>query len=489
MKKATIFVNISILLALFMGLLFVGCIKKPVGEKTSYIISIDYDGENTISGCENVCYVNNTDNALSFLQFNLFANAFQDKDAVVTVIEEDRAYYNGFNEGKIEISSVESDGEKLEFSFDGDNNEIMKVLLVNEIYPDEKINIEIEFTLTLADINHRLGRGKETVNLGNFYPILSVYENGKGFYKNIYQPFGDPFYSQVASYQVEISYPQEFNVASSGIKQNESKGDKCKTIFKGENMRDFALVLSKNFDSISVKNSACEIEYYGYRGDTNIKQCLQVAQDAVTYFSKTFGNYPYKKLSVVKNSFVQGGMEYPSLVMISDEVDNDNLNYVIVHEVAHQWWYGVVGNNQYETAWLDEGLAEQSTLMFFRDITKYNVNFKERLQSCYDSYKLYQKVQQKVYGKVDEVMDKSLDKFSSSPDYVAMAYTKSTLMLSTLEETLGKSKFNACLKGMYKDFSFKEMSKADFIAYFSTKSHRNLEPFFKSWLDGEIVIA
>ena len=335
-----------------------------------------------------------------------------------------------------------------------------------------------------------MGKGENTINLGNFYPIVSVYENGKGFYSNVYQPFGDPFYSQVASYNVIISCPEKFKVASSGEKKSEKCENGIKTLnFTGENMRDFAIVLSDKFVSQSGMSSVCDVEYYGYDNDKNLNECLIVAKDAVNYFSKNFGAYPYRKLSVVKNSFVQGGMEYPGLVMISDDAGEESLPYIIVHEVAHQWWYGAVGDNQFETAWLDEGLAEMSTLMFFRDNTDYGVDYKETLDGCLNSYKVYEKVQNKVYGKVDGVMDKRLDKFASSPDYVALSYTKSTLMFSTLEEQLGRKKFLSALKDFYKKFAFKEASRADIIASFSSSSRRNLEGFFNSWLDGKIVIA
>lgn len=490
MKKSTYFITFSLAFTLFLGFLFVGCGKTEKNKVSSYQIEVSYDGENSVKGKESVIYQNNSDNALSFLQFNLFANAFKNKDSVVTVAEEERAYYNGESVGDIQILSVKSGGENLTYTFDGDTQEIMKVSLLNEIYPDENVEIDIEFEIKLANINHRLGKGENTINLGNFYPIVSVYENGKGFYHNVYQPFGDPFYSQVASYNVTISCPTKFAVASSGDKVSEKIENGVKSLnFKGENMRDFAIVLSDKFTLQCDKSSVCEVEYYGYEGDMNIQKCLNVAKGAVNYFSKSFGAYPYNKLSVVKNSFVQGGMEYPGLVMISDEADDESLPYIIVHEVAHQWWYGAVGDNQCETAWLDEGLAEMSTLMFFRDNTGYGIDYKQTLDGCLNSYKIYEKVQDKVYGKVDGVMDKQLGKFASSPDYVALSYTKSTLMFSTLEEQLGKKKFLSALKDFYKNFTFKEASRADIIASFSSSSHRNLEGFFDSWLDGKVVIA
>lgn len=467
-----------------------GCGQASQRETNAYDIQLSFDGENTLHGQEFVKYINLSDNTLSFLQFNLFANAFQDKNNVLTVAEEERGFYEGESRGKIQIQEVSNGERNLEYDFHGEYDEIMIVTLPQEIYPNESVKICITFTLTLANINHRLGRGEHTINLGNFYPIVSVYENGKGFYSNSYQPFGDPFYSQVASYSVKIDYPEEFDVSASGVSEGTLQTDnRKKQSFKGENMRDFALVLSKRFSSVKTSSSVREIQYYGYDNDSDLQECLNLSKHAVEYFSQNFSDYPYKKLSVVKNSFLQGGMEYPALVMISDRVDKESLPYVIVHEIAHQWWYAVVGNNQYEHAWIDEGLAEYSTLMFFRDNTNYGIDFQKNIDACINSYKIYEKVQKKVYGKVDGVMDKKLDKFLSSPDYVAISYTKATLMFNNIEETLGRRKFLICLKDLYEKFAFKEISPAHIIASFSSSSHRDMEGIFTSWLKGKVVLA
>ena len=95
MKKSTYIITFTLAFALFLGCLFVGCGKASPKSNTLYVLELDYDGENQLAGSEIVKYSNNTDNALSFLQFNLFANAFKSVDSVVTVAEEERAYYEG----------------------------------------------------------------------------------------------------------------------------------------------------------------------------------------------------------------------------------------------------------------------------------------------------------------------------------------------------------------------------------------------------------
>ena len=127
--------------------------------------------------------------------------------------------------------------------------------------------------------------------------------------------------------------------------------------------------------------------------------------------------------------------------------------------------------------------------MFFRDNIQYDRDYKELIASCNESYNIYKKVQSKVYGEVDEKMAKPLDKFSSSPEYVALCYTKSTLMFNSLEETLGEKKFEKALLSLYEKYKFQEVSREEFIALMSSSTHRNLEGFFNSWLDGSVVIV
>ena len=116
------------------------------------------------------------------------------------------------------------------------------------------------------------------------------------------------------------------------------------------------------------------VKYVGYFSDENINDCLDISKEAVAYFNDTFGKYPYKTLTISKTPFMFGGMEYPGLVFISDSIE-DEIEYkkVIVHEIAHQWWYSVVGNDESKEAWLDESLVagdlynNNLLLILFRD--------------------------------------------------------------------------------------------------------------------------
>lgn len=473
------------------------CIFKKdsqTGALNSYQLSLNFDQQNMeLSGHEEIVYVNNSENLFTNLYFHLYPNAFREnaKNKVIANSDIEKAYPNGLNYGDITIKSVaDSESNPLNYLIEGEDMNILNVSLVNAIYPDEQAIICIDFVVKLANINHRLGYGENTINFGNFYPIACVYEDGIGFYKDLYHSNGDPFYSDCANYDLTITFDKKFDIAVGGdvISSSQEGSNKCYKI-KANNVRDFCFVLSENFSKISEKIDGVEINFYGYDNDVNLSTSLAVAVDALKTFNKMFGKYPYKQLSVVKSNFIQGGMEYPQLVLISDAIETqEDFNYVIVHEIAHQWWYGVVGNDEYNHAWLDEGLAEYSTLLFFKENSNYGEDYNNLIKGATESYKLFEKVYLSVTGKVDGRMERAICDFETEPEYVQCTYTKSVLMYHSLKESIGENKFLKALQSYYEDFSFKNATPADLIATFVKYEGKEIESFFNSWLEGKVVI-
>lgn len=468
---------------------------NQVNDETLSLYKLDLvynDEDKSLSGTENVTYFNNSENMFTSLYFHLYPNAFRQdaKNSVVSVANKDKAYPNGESYGDIEIQSVECDGVLLSYSIEGEDKNILKVDLQDELFPDESVIIDIEFKVTLPNINHRFGYGENTINFGNFYPIACVYEEGKGVIQELYHSNGDPFYSDCSNYEVKISYPQNMTLASSGIvTSTKEEGNQNISTIIGERIRDYAFVLSDKFDVVTKKTGNTLVKYYGYKGDTNLEESLQTSIDALNFFNEKFGVYPYSELSIVKSNFVHGGMEYPNLVLISDDVSGQkDYNYVIIHEIAHQWWYGVVGNDEYNNAWIDESLTEYSTLMFYRENKSYDEDFDALIKNALQSYKLFERVYIEITGKVDGRIDRGLDEFDTEPEYVQCIYTKGMLMFNSLEEMVGQKKFEKAIKSYYKTYSYKNVKPEEFIESFSKSTSYNLESFFDSWLNGKVAI-
>ena len=354
------------------------------------------------------------------------------------------------------------------------------------VYPEDTVKIKISYTLKLALVNHRTGVTENTVNLGNFYPVLCAYSR-EGFVECNYYYCGDPFMSECANYRVTIDLPQAYTAASSGKLESESAAaDRKKLTYTLNNARDFALVLSDKFKVLTQNVNGVDINYY-YYSDTNPQVSLSAACESAEYFSTTFGAYVYPTLSVVQTGFCYGGMEYPALTMISDSLDSDNGIYTIVHENAHQWWYAMVGSNQLDCAWQDEGLAEYSSLMFFENHPSYAFTRTGIIGSATKSYRAFYSVYNQIFGEADTSMNRNLKDFESEYEYSNIAYNKGLILFDTLRQSIGDEKFGAGLKKYYADNLYKIASCDDLYGCFISGG-TDLEGFFNSFTEGKIVI-
>ena len=488
-KIGLIFCGAFLLFAV--GLVMSACKQSETNNLNQYTLNLSYDSKNmTLSGQEEVCYFNSSENAFDQLYFHLYPNAFREGaiSKVVSSTKSDEAYYNGVSYGNIQIQAVAFDSGKGDYSIGGEDENILIIPLQETLYPDESVKLYISFEVNMPQINHRLGVGENTVNFGNFYPIACVYEEGVGFSQDLYHSNGDPFYSDCANYMVSIEYDSCFQLASSGTeKQSEQIGDKTTKTISAQNVRDFCFVLSEKFEQASQEVEGVAVNYYGYQGDEDLQKNLDIASSALQTFNQLFGQYPYQTLSIVKANFLHGGMEFPNIVLISDNLEEIDYGYVIVHEIAHQWWYGVVGNDQYNHAWMDEGLAEYSTLLFYKNNPQYGEDFDKMIANAQNSYKLFVKVYSKVNGKVDLVMDKPVCEFETEPEYVECTYTKGVLLMDAIKGSVGEKTFLKALKNYYSQYQFKNATPAHFISVFNKTCGGDMESFINSWLYDKIV--
>lgn len=482
--KKLIFLSLILLFPIF----FVGC-GQTTSNINEYDIKIVYhEDTQTLSCSQTVVYFNNSDNVMTYIPFFLYPNSFAEEVKTVSAVDIDKAYPNGKSYGNISFYDVKVDGEKVDINIEGKENCILSVELGRELYPDESVDIHMDYTVSLANINHRLGYGDDTVNLGNFHPIACVYENGRGFVKNEFCSNGDPFYSDIANYDVTIEYPKEYVIANTGGGDTSEDGDIKVSSLKSTKTRDFCIVLSKKFKQKSKKVNKTEVKYY-YYDDLDPDHSLQISCDAIETFSEMFGEYPYEQFSVVQTNFVYGGMEYPNLVMISDDISiREDIDYVIVHETAHQWWYGLVGNNEFENAWQDESLTEYSTALFFEKHPEYNFDYKQIISSANEVYKNFLNIFSKVYEKVDKSMTRRLNEFKTEPEYVNCVYVKGMLMYDNIREGIGEKKFLKCLKQYYKKFAYRNARPEDLVAIFENVSGVKIENLFETWLQGDEII-
>lgn len=460
--------------------------KKDGGDISCYdIFAIYNESDKTLTGTVDFDFYNYTDNELTDLKFNLYGNAFRE-DAIFKPVSDaykSRAYYGGNSYGRMEIANVENCKG---WNVGGEDQNILTVNLLSSVFPEQRVKVKISYTLYLANVNHRTGVTKNTVNLGNFYPLLCAYSK-EGFIECPYYSCGDPFVSECANYNVTIDLPPAYVAASSGKLVSESStANRKKCVYALKNARDFALVLSDKFQVISENVEGVEVSYY-YVSDNNAQVSLSAAADSVRYFSKTFGSYCYPTLAVVQTGFCYGGMEYPALTMIASGLDSDNTVYTIVHENAHQWWYAMVGSDQINSAWQDEGLAEYSTLMFFENNPGYGFTRTGLVKSATNSYRAYYSVFKQLNGTADTSMNRKLCDYAGEVEYTNITYNKGLILFETLRTSIGDDKFLGGLKSYFKKFSGKIAADEDLFGCFICGG-TDLEGFFAAFVEGKILI-
>ena len=464
-----------------------GC-KSGADKITTYTIECSLSGE-VLTGSETVSFYNGTENTFTELKFNLFGNAFRSGAAYSPISSQyrARAYYNGVNYGDMTIASVkDADGSPLAFEICGEDQNILSVALGKEVFPGETVKVTVDFTLKLAKVIARTGINRKAVNLANFYPILCGIEDGS-FYECLYYANGDPFFSDCADYTVTFTADEKYVVAASGkVSDSVVNGGMRTSVYSAKNVRSFAFVLSDKFESVCDTSLGTEITYYFY-DDAAPDKSLKAAVDSVRYFENTFGEYPYETFAVVQTEFVQGGMEFPSLVMISDALDEKAYLEVIVHETAHQWWQTAVGNNEIKYGFLDAGLAEYSVVLFYENHPDYGYTRQSCVEAAEKTYKLFCSVYEKLFGGADTSMMRGLGEYSGEYEYVNIAYIKPTIMYDCLRETVGDNIFFKGLKRYYSEYKFKNADPYDLVGVFE-KSGADTNGYFESFFDGKVIL-
>ncbi len=460
--------------------------KQTENVYTRYEVNAEYMPENaTLTGAMKVTFENSTDSEISVLKFQLYPNAYR-KDATqkpISPLDEQTAYYNGESYGEMVISSVS--GAK-SWEVMGEDENILFVFLEKSVFPSEKVVVDIAFLVKLAFVNHRIGVTEKTVNLGNFFPILCGIKNG-GFCEISYSAIGDPFYQDCADFSLSLTLPKDYVVAATGDLERERVLEtKKEYVFSASKARDFALVLSKDFRILQTKAGGNDIYYY-YYDDAHAQERLALAAEAFAYFENTFGEYPYLKYSLVQTGLCLGSEGYPALTMVSDRLEEQALARAVAKETAGQWWGVVVGSDQVENAWQDEGLAEYSAICFFENYEKYGIARERVVGDALKEYRAYYDVYGSVLGRTDTKMMRSLSAFVSEFEYRCLEIDKPIVMLDTLRKSVGDDVFFKGLKRYYKDNRFSIATAEHLIGAFE-KSGLDVRGFFESFLQGKAVL-
>ncbi len=435
-----------------------------------YIVNLKSEKSlKTFSGESTVQYTHLGENTLTSMSFHLYANSYQNAG------------------GNFTVSSVYVEDSLVAFSQTGESNEIMRVLLKEELFPNESVSVKINYTLTLPEKEGIFGISGDTVRLSAFYPVLCPIERGE-WQESKVGKYGDYIFSECADMEVTLTLPTSIVVASSGKRVSTVESGEMSTYtYKAEKIRDFAFCLSQKYHTVSAVYGSTYISAYAFSEEEG-EQVLSFAQKAFAKFSEKYGKYTHQTFSIALCEIENAGMEYDGLVYIDRELKGEELELVVVHETAHEWWYGAVGGNPTQYAWLDEGLAEYSVLEYVQKY--YGIEKREQIVSEKEkAYSAFVSANKSIKGKGDIPLTQNVDCFSSLYEYVTVTYTKGMLFFENLKSICGEKKFNDGLKRYYKSFSKKIAKPEDLCECLSVSANKNLIPVFDAWEKGKVYFG
>jgi hypothetical protein len=440
-------------------------------------LALDPD-KKQMTGKLDFTYVNTEDTPMGELHFLLYANShakqqygiFEDQDM-------DKAYPNGFSPGSIDVTSVTSDDGKVDYLVTGDQRQVLRVHLPGSVDVGQTIKLSIEYTVTIPNCYGRFGYGDDTMSLVNCNPILAVYDAGK-WYDYPYYDIGDPFYSETANYEATITAPEEYTIASTGVLTETQDGNEKVWTVDAPGRRDFGFVASNKFDVMQTVTDGVLVRSYYVKGSKSRgREALDTGAQAIALYDKSFGQYPYAEYSVVEADFFIGGMEYPGMVLIDNSMysafsDPMEFDLVVSHETGHQWWYSVIGDNEVMDPWLDEGLTEFTTQLFFEK--NRNQSFNDFYRQYIDYMKGMRKGQDGEYAVTSPVFT-----FRDNMTYSVWIYDRTAAVMQDLRKKIGDAEFFAALQEYYKDNRLGITTRNELEKAFEDASGTDLTQWFE----------
>ncbi|MCS1350493.1 M1 family metallopeptidase [Mechercharimyces sp. CAU 1602] len=434
-------------------------------DRPTYVITADYDeNEDRVRGHYSLTLPQRFQKEKE-LYFHLYPNAFRDwkwgSDAKPK------------KAGYLKVSTVKVNGKKVKTEEKGT---LLKV--INESTKAlPQVKVEMEYELKIPQGGTRLNTVDGTAFLAQWYPMLAV-KDKQGWHTDEYTTTGDPFFSEISDFAVTFTLPKGYSVITTANDRS-AENPRNKVKVKQERVRDFAAMISKDYEVITGKSGQTEVNLWYLKGMEHVSQTLHdTAVCSMDYFSQTFGTYPYEEVDVILGETGLGiaGMEYPGLVTSIPELPTKDgkkaAHSVVAHELAHQWWYGVVGNDQVHEPWLDEGITTFSEFLFMKE--KMNEDERQLLQRAAERT-------EDIHDKIGITSVEPVDKYPD-PIYGLMVYIRPAAMMWSLADEIGMKKVKKILHTYYDQYQFKTASTEDFIRVASEVAGKDLNAFFAEWL-------
>ena len=490
-----------------------------------------------LRGREDIVWTNRGREPVPDMLFHLYWNAFKNSASTFFREEAEETLFAQRSEpedgdwGWVDVTGIRlADGRDLgptkEFVRpdlplrDGDQT-VLRVRFPEPVKPGDNVRLRLEFESKIPRTVARSGYYRNSYFIGQWFPKPGVYEEGKGWNCHAYH-LNSEFFADFADFTVHITVPQGFQVGASGKEagvQVDGSAHKATHTFSQSMIHDFAWMADPRY--IRVERTfvaAKEVSPREYRETAallglplaevklpDVRMILLIAPEhegqvdrhfkalsaAIKYYGLWYGPYPYETVTMVDPPFrtESGGMEYPTLFTAGTGVlpsaDVLSPEGVIVHEFGHGYWYGLVANNEFEEAWLDEGVNTYSTGRvlakaygpgaFSLDILGIPLASVFRMPKVLD----YETDRAAAIAtvKYDPVFTPSW-LFYNSGSYGANVYSRASTCLNTLEQLLGEQTMARVMRTYGMRFRFRHPKTADFVRVVNEVSGRDMAWFF-----------
>lgn len=316
----------------------------------------------------------------------------------------------------------------------------VEVALERPLAPSSAATVVLRFAAHTPRVNDRFGLDAGTNLLGNVVPILAV-RDADGWHLDPYTYVGDPGYSLVAAWRAHLVLPANLNAATTGVEiSNRIVGERRVIEAATPHARDFALAIGRLRVRETTVNGI-ELRVFGSPiiPDAAMRHTLRHAREALETYERWYGRYGSSELDVVSGRLPYGGMEYPEIIFTTPDTAT------VTHEVAHQWWYSIVGDDQYRQPWLDESFASWNEEQFAPGT--YNCDPAEPLRDAVGGLAL------------------GMSYYERHPAaYWAVIYRGGECALTRLEQDLGRNTFLGLLRTEARRFRYGVVTTRDFLA-------------------------
>jgi hypothetical protein len=429
------------------------------------VINPDLD---VLEGREWIRYTNQESEQLEEIYLQLFANVTGGSTTVTAL-----------HVGDVETNPV------LESS-----DSALRVPLPGPLPPNETITLQVDFTVQLsqeaATSYGVLGHFEDFLLLDGFYPVVLVFDD-EGWNVEELVPIGDMTYLDTSFFLVRVTAPRGLDLVASGseIERDRSGRNQVVTFAAGP-ARDFYLAAGPDLEVFSGQVGQVVVNSYGRsEEEEGAERALQFAVDALAVFDKHLGPYPYTEFDLIGTPMRSLGIEYPGITAISLALyDLDSmvadlpaavlLEGTVAHEVAHQWFYDVVGNDQIDEPWLDEALAQYLTGLYYREM--YGDQAEQDYRQSWTAR----------WNRIgDELIPIGLPTNGYAEEqYSPIVYGRGPLFLAALEDQMGREPFAGFLRDYYQSNTWGIVTGEDFQALAEQHCRCDLGEMFAEWVDG-----